>query len=86
MTNIVEMSPAAKALMEKREANGITAKISYPFDDLEPGKSFTFAITSVNWKSLRVLTYKQNKLHAGVKEFAFIKHDDIGVVEVARIA
>lgn len=85
MTNIVDSSPAALALIEKRKADGQAPRPNYPFEELEPGKSFTFQTSAVNWESLRTMVYKKNKLHKGAKEFVFIKHDDIGVVEVARI-
>lgn len=85
MSNIVESSPAAKALADRRAASDAPLRASYPFDDLKLGQSFTYKIDAVNWKSLRVLMYKKNKEYAGTREFAFLKHDDVGIVEVARI-
>jgi hypothetical protein len=79
---ITASSPKANALEPKQ-----TSK--YPFDELEVGKSFTAETKAINWQSLRTTVYQRNKKNAdsGSKiEFAFIKHDDIGLCEVARIA
>lgn len=77
---IVESSPQTKGVKPKVHAN-----VLYPFDSLEVGQSFTAKLDEVNWKSLRICVYKQNAKHKD-KEFKFIKHDDLGVAEVARIA
>lgn len=76
---IVESSPQAKGVKPKVNAN-----VLYPFDSLEIGQSFTAKLDEVNWKSLRICVYKQNA--KAQKQFKFIKHDDLGVAEVARIA
>lgn len=76
---IVESSPQAKGAAPKPKAN-----VLYPFDSLEVGQSFTAKLDEVNWKSLRICVYKQNA--KSDKQFKFVKHDDLGVAEVARIA
>ena len=61
----------------------------YPFDKLQPGTSFTAKIDECNWKSLRTSVYQRNsreRAKATGVEFKFIKHGDLGLVEVARIA
>lgn len=80
---IVESSPKVKEASEtKREQRGEM----YPFDQLQVGQSFTVPIDECNWKSLRIITYKRNAKYKGEREFAFVKHDDLQLVEVARIA
>lgn len=79
---IVESSPKAKEVIEtKREQRAEM----YPFEQLEVGKSFTVPLDECNWKSLRIITYKRNKKYEGEREFAFIKHDDLKLAEVARL-
>lgn len=79
---IVESSPKAKEVTEsKREQRAEM----YPFEQLQPGQSFTVPIDECNWKSLRIITYKRNAKFKGEREFAFVKHDDLKLVEVARI-
>lgn len=80
---IVESSPkAAEAKVAKNENDSRL----YPFDELKQGQSFTVPMNECNWKSLRVMVYQHNSRKAiSFKEFAFIKHDDLGLVEVARI-
>lgn len=87
---ICDSSPAAKDLAAKASSGGL-----YPFDKLQVGQSFKLNLEGCNWKSLRTIVYKRNaserKAEAAsvrnetAKEFAFIKHDALGVVEVARI-
>lgn len=75
---------AIQAAADAQEAHG-----KYPFDKLEIGQSFTAAIKDCNWKSLRTCVYQRNSRERANKtgvEFKFIKHDDLGLVEVARIA
>lgn len=80
---ITESSPkAAEAAKVKRE----TRAEMYPFDQLNVGQSFTVPFDECNWKSLRIIVYKRNAKYKGEREFAFIKHDDLSLVEVARIA
>lgn len=78
---IVASSPKAKEVSPKHKQNE-----TYPFEQLEVGQSFTAKLDEVNWKSLRICVYQRNARSKGAKEFAFIKHDDLGVCEVARIA
>lgn len=78
---IVQSSPKAKEVAKTK--NG---QETYPFDQLEVGQSFTAKLDEVNWKSLRICVYQRNSRSNGVKEFAFIKHDDLGICEVACIA
>lgn len=82
---IMQSSPQALAVAN--EASEQQAK--YPFDKLEVGKSFTAPLSEVNWKSLRTCVYQRNtreRANGTGVEFKFIKHDDLGVVEVARVA
>ena len=78
---IVESSPKAKQVTKSKNAAE-----TYPFDQLEIGQSFTAKTDEINWKSLRICVYQRNARNKGAKEFAFIKHDDLGICEVARIA
>jgi len=79
---IVESSPKAKEAAEtKREQRAEM----YPFEQLNVGQSFTVPLDECNWKSLRIITYKRNKKYDGEREFTFVKHDDLGLAEVARI-
>uniref|UniRef100_A0AAU7YTV7 Uncharacterized protein n=1 Tax=Stenotrophomonas phage vB_SmaS_QH3 TaxID=3229738 RepID=A0AAU7YTV7_9CAUD len=80
---IVASSPKAKEVAEtKREQRAEM----YPFDQLEIGQSFTVPLDECNWKSLRIIVYKRNAKYKGEREFSFLKHDDLNLVEVARIA
>jgi hypothetical protein len=83
-------SPQALAIRE-RKASEQSTKAFYDFDRLNDGESFTVPIAECNWKSLRTIVYKKNKeFRRGDgtqgREFIFIKHDDLGICEVARIA
>ena len=77
---IVESSPIAKEAAKKA-----TAPINkiYPFESLEVGQSFRCKTETINWKSLRVVCSQKSK---NGKKFIFVKHDGLGVCEVARIA
>ncbi|CAA2409837.1 hypothetical protein [Xanthomonas phage Suba] len=83
---IRDSSPAAVEAAKAIENTGA----KYPFDTLEVGKSFTANIAEVNWKSLRTCVSQRNtreRANVGTgKVFKFIKHDDLGLVEVARLA
>lgn len=78
---ITESSPKAKSINPDMKSNAV-----YPFDQLEVGQSFTIKKSACNWKSLRVVVSQRNARAKGAKEFAFIMHDEIDLVEVARIA
>lgn len=78
---IVESSPKAQQTKAAKAGTAI-----YPFDSLEVNQSFTVETANVNWKSLRICVYQHNARSKGTKEFIFLKHDDLGVCEVARIA
>lgn len=79
---IVESSPKAAEAAESKKAKREEA---YPFEQLEVGQSFTVPLAECNWKSLRVITYQRNAKYKGEREFAFVKHDDLKLAEVARI-
>lgn len=80
---IVASSPKAKEAAEtKRKTRGEM----YPFEQLQVGQSFTVQLDECNWKSLRIITYKRNAKFKGEREFTFVKHDYLNLVEVARIA
>jgi hypothetical protein len=59
------------------------AAVRYPFDKLEVGQSFTVPAADCNVASLQAIASRKSK--KGVK-FKVIRHDDLAVVEVARIA
>lgn len=80
---IVESSPKAKAVADAKREKQAGA---YPFEQLDVGQSFTVSLDDCNWKSLRTTVYQRNARYKGEREFAFIKHDDLNVCEVARIA
>lgn len=77
---IVASSPKAQELAKK--ANEPSNKI-YPFESLEVGQSFTAKLAEINWKSLRVVCSQKSK---NGKKYLFVKHDELGVCEVARTA
>jgi hypothetical protein len=79
---IVESSPKAAEVIEQKKAK---REETYPFEQLEVGKSFTVPLDECNWKILRVITYQRNARYKGEREFAFIKHDDLKLAEVARL-
>lgn len=84
--NFIGLSPQALAIKNK-EAEAKKPAM-YPFDDLEVDKSFTIPIDQCNWKSLRICMYKKNAEYKQLgieKQLIFIKHDALGLVEVARI-
>lgn len=59
-------------------------RIKYPFDELTIGKCFTVPFAEANETSLRLTASVRGK-NSG-KKFAVIKHNDLQIVEVARIA
>lgn len=86
---IVSSSPQALALKKGTKTSEKPAS-AYPFESLEVGQSFTVAIDACNWKSLRTIVYRKNREYKKAdgshdRKFAFLKHDDLKVVEVARI-
>lgn len=87
---IMQSSPQAVAVMNGEPKPQAVQPIKYPFDELEKGTSFTIPLDECNWKSLRTVVYQRNAKYRRAdgtcdKEFLFIKHDDLGLVEVARI-
>ncbi len=86
--DIVQSSPEASKLGEN-ETSKTTGVFNYPFDQLEVGQSFTAKLEECNWKSLRICVYQRNdrehKRGSG-KKFVFVKHDNLKLCEVARIA
>lgn len=83
-------SPKADAIRENKSKER-ESKSLYDFEVLEVGMSFTVPLAECNWKSLRTTVYKKNKEYRRAdgsqdREFAFIKHDELNLVEVARIA
>lgn len=81
--SIVDSSPmAVEAAAKAAEA----PNAMYPFADLEVGKSFTIPISECNWKSLRIIVYQKNARNTKGNKYKFLKHDDMGLIEVARIA
>jgi hypothetical protein len=75
---ITESSPKALA-NKKTHENEL-----YPFESLQVGQSFTVPTEEISWKSLRICVYQRNKKK--LKRFAFVKHDDLGLCEVARLS
>ena len=76
---IVSSSP--KALEAAKEATKGNPR--YPFDKLEVGQSFTIPVAECNLASLQVIASRKSKK---VKKFKILRHEDLGVIEVARIA
>lgn len=82
---ITQSSPQAQDEAKKL----IEDQGKYPFDSLEVGQSFTAKLAEVNWRSLRTCVYQRNsreRANESGRVFKFIKHDNLGVAEVARIA
>lgn len=78
---IVSSSPKAQALSPDLKQNE-----KYPFDTLNVGQSFTVKLAECNWKSLRVCVYQRNARSKDGRRWVFIKHDDLQLAEVARVA
>lgn len=78
---IVDSSPLAVELAKTVVATPKATR--YPFKDLQVGKSFTVPIAEANVASLQSLCSQRSK---DGKVFKFIRHDDMGVIEVARVA
>lgn len=87
--NIVESSPQAKSKIASYEDNvGVSYnnhhRAKYPFEELKIGNSFTIPVGEASDGVLRTLaTNKGKKLG---KKFSVIKHTDLALIEVARIA
>lgn len=84
-----QSSPQATQARENKERRNGPDPM-YPFKELEAGQSFTVPLDECNWKSLRALVYKQNRLYRNGhgeqdREFVFVKHDGLNLAEVARI-
>jgi hypothetical protein len=81
-------SSSPQALTHAQEALNVEAK--YPFDKLQPGQSFTVPFKECpKWKALRTNVYARNSRAAAKGtnvQFKFIKHDDLELIEVARIS
>lgn len=76
---IVESSPAALAIIEKKE---FKKKDSiYPFNQLNVGQSFTVPMAECNLQSIRVIAGRKSK---NDKMFTVVVHADLEIVEVAR--
>lgn len=75
---IVPSSPKALALKSQPKANTL-----YPFDALENGQSFTVKLEGANLPSLQAIASRKSK---NGKQFRVLRHEDLQVVEVARIA
>ena len=85
MTVIQPMSPVAAAIAAgeaPKTARSSQFTKKYPIDDLQPGTCFTVPIADANVKSLKTLASKHSK---NGKEFTVITHEDLNVVEFARI-
>lgn len=78
---IVDSSPQA---VELAKTVDVTKKgVKYPFAKLEKGKSFTVSYDDANLNSLQVLCSQKSK---DGKVFKLLKHDELKIAEVARIA
>jgi len=79
------MSPVAAAIAKgeaPKPAKSSQFTKKYPIDDLQPGTCFTIPVAEANVKSLKTLASKHSK---NGKEFTVITHEEMGVVEFARI-
>lgn len=78
---IVESSPQAIELAKQpQERPGLAV---YPFNKLEVGQSFRLKLSEANVASIQSLCSRKSKKG---KTFKMVKHEDIDVLEVARIA
>ena len=68
---IVASSPAALELAKNPEAVK-TKRVSYPFEDLEAGQSFTIPKADANVASLRVIASRKSQKD---KKFVVIEHE-----------
>lgn len=76
---IVSSSPQAIEAAKQ----GTKGNPRYPFDKLEVGQSFTVPIADCNIASLQVITSRKSKKD---KRFKMIRHDAMGLIEVARVS
>ena len=84
MFEIIESSPVAMAMhKEKPSARGQSFE-KYPFNSLNLGDSFTVPFEFEKWKALRANVHNRNARSNG-KEFAFIRHEELKLFEIARI-
>ena len=86
---VVESSPKAKELIKTTEDKiGVTVEVAaqtrHPFDRMHIAQSFAVPYDGSNENSLRSLASMKSKKTG--KRFTVLKHDDLRVFEVARIA
>jgi hypothetical protein len=83
---IKPFSPKAAELQTKNEKSatkGLAYNPIYPFDKLEVGQCFTVPISANKEASLQVIASRKSKKG---RTFRMIKHENLGIIEVARIA
>lgn len=78
---IVESSPQALELA--KQPNPRVGGTSYPFDELKPGQSFRLKLSEAKLGSIQSLCSRKSK---DGKVFRMVKHEEIDVLEVARLA
>lgn len=76
---IVSSSPKALAAAKQ----GVKNNPLYPFDKLEAGQSFTLPVADCNLVSLQVIASRKSR---NGKRFKVIRHDELNLVEVARVS
>ena len=77
---IVESSPQALELAKQPKGSGGNV---YPFNDLQLGQSFRLKLSEAKVASIQSLCSRKSK---DGKVFKLVKHEEIDVLEVARIA
>lgn len=87
---VVQCSQKASMKINKTRAQpdapayvNTSALVKYPIDQLEVGQAFAVKYEDSHEGSLRTIVYVRGKKDG--KKFTIIRHNDIGVYEVARI-
>ena len=85
---IVTCSEKAKAMIETTEGEPVkynaASYLLYPLDSMKIGDAFAVPFDHVREDSLRTVMSRKGKKKR--KKFVVLKHDDMKVFEVARVA
>ena len=71
--------PSSPAMAEAKEHESVT----YPFEDMEIGQSFTVAFADANEVNLRTAASRASKRFS--KKFKVVKHSEYSCYEVGRV-
>lgn len=80
---IVQSSSKAAEIAKLYEQQKHTLTV-YPFDQLEVGQSFSVELDEKKYKSIHAIASRKGKMQK--KKFVVIRHTDLNLLEVARIA